>query len=794
MKNRMKPVLLLPFLTAGMLHAAAWDRIDNGISVHPRNFRDTGVQRLVIRVIADDILRIVGLPSDSASEPSSLMVEETRTPGPAFSVEESDSVITLRTAALAASVDARTGTLSIRNPAGETVFREGGRKMTPALVCGEKTHGIRQSFEWAGDEALYGLGQHQEGAFNWRGRYAELSQRNTRAVVPFLLSSKGYGILWHNASYTRFNDTAAGSFLRSEVGDAVDYYFIYGPAPDAVIANYRKITGGAPLFPRWAYGYIQSKERYGTQQEILDIAREYRDRRIPMDAVVLDWQYWDDGLWGQKSFNRDRFPDPETMLKTLHSVYRAHFMISVWPKMSVHSPDYAEMNRHPGFLYPDDQAPFYDAFNPDARRLYWEQADRGLFSKGVDAWWCDASEPELSGWDLSNDAFRTGMKPSIGSGARYMNAYPLMHSRGIYENQRRTTGAKRVVNLTRSAFAGQQKYAAITWSGDIVADWDVFRNQIPAGLNFCMSGIPYWTTDIGAFFIQSSSAGGLGRGGWFRNGRFDGGIEDEGYRELYVRWFQFGAFCPIFRAHGTDFPREIWRFGEPGGAAYDALLKFDNLRYRLMPYIYSTAWKVTDEGYTMMRGLAMDFTNDARVFSVADQYMFGSAFLVNPVTRPGLAYRPVYLPQDAYWFNFWTGKKYSGGQTFPVPAPLNEMPLFVRAGSIVPMGPFIQSADEPADPIELRIYPGADGEFTLYEDEGDNYNYEKGSFSTIQMTWNDGARRLTLGDRKGGFPGMLKDRTIRVVLVSEKRGTGVGITPEADRNVRYTGRETAFSL
>ena len=318
------------------------------------------------------------------------------------------------------------------------------------------------------------------------------------------------------------------------------------------------------------------------------------------------------------------------------------------------------------------------------------------------------------------------MKPAIGSGARYLNAYSLMHSKGIYENQRLTTDKKRVVNLTRSAFAGQQKYATITWSGDVVATWDVFKNQIPAGLNFCMSGLPYWTTDIGGFFVQSAEVGELGRGLWFRNGDFDGGIADDNYKELYVRWFQYGAFCPIFRSHGTDISREIWRFGEPGSWAFDALLKFDNLRYRLMPYIYSLAWKVTGEGYTLMRGLAMDFREDPHVFEIDDQFMFGPAIMVNPITAPKATFRKVYLPMDSNWYNFWTGKKYSGGQTLQVPSPIDEIPLFVKAGSILPMGPFIQYAAESVDPLELRVYPGADGSFTLYEDENDTYNYEDG--------------------------------------------------------------------
>ena len=540
-------LLLLP-MTGGY----AYERTSDGILLRLQNSQSTGVQVLKLKVYADDILQVLALPGDSASAPASLIVDDKKPERAEFRVEERDAGIHLVTNKLDVFIDGQTGKIIFTDLNENILLKEGSRQITPGTVLDEKVYHIQQSFHWAEDEALYGLGQHQEGIYNWRGHYVELFQLNMRAVVPFLLSTKGYGILWDNYSYTKFNDTPAGSYLWSEVGDAINYFFIYGPEPDRVISNYRELTGQAPLFPKWAYGYIQSKERYKTQMEIIDVAREYRDRNIPLDVIVLDWQYWDDGLWGQKSFNKERFPDPQSMMRTLHEQYHARMMISVWPKMSSRSPDYLAMIKHDGFLYPGDNSPFYDAFNREARALYWQQANEGLFAKGIDGWWCDATEPELDGWDLNCDAYREKMKPMIGSGARYMNAYSLMHSKGIFENQRVTTHDKRVVNLTRSAFAGQQKYATITWSGDIVAKWEVFKAQIPAGLNFCMSGLPYWTTDIGAFFVQSKEVGALGRGAWFRNGDFDGGMADDRYREFYVRWFQYGAFFPIFRTHGTD--------------------------------------------------------------------------------------------------------------------------------------------------------------------------------------------------------------------------------------------------
>ena len=787
-------ILLLLIGLINVFESNAYEMIENGITLRPQNHSLTGVKKLIVKVCADDIIQVIGFPQDTTFIPMSLITSDMKLSKIKPKIEKSVDGALIQTDQLKVMVNELDGRLSFRDVDDRVLLQTGFSQIIHNNVLGEKGCNIKQEFQWADDEALYGLGQHQEGIFNWRGHYVELFQHNMRAVVPFLLSTKGYGILWDNYSYTKFNDTRYGSYIWSEVGDVINYFFVYGPEPDTVIRNYRELTGGAPLFPKWSYGYIQSKERYKTQLEILEVVKEYRKRQIPLDCIVLDWQYWDDGAWGQKSFNKERFPNPQSMMQILHSDYHARLMISIWPKMSIRSSDYAEMIRQQGFLYPDDGSPFYDAFNQEARTLYWKQANEGLFSQGIDAWWCDATEPELDGWDLNSDAYRIKMKPSSGSGARYLNAYSLMHSKGIYENQRLTTEEKRVVNLTRSAFAGQQKYATITWSGDIVAKWEVFKNQIPAGLNFCMAGLPYWTTDIGAFFIQSAKVGELGRGAWFRDGDFDGGLADDNYKELYVRWSQFGAFCPIFRAHGTDFPREIWRFGEPGSWAYDALLKFDNLRYRLLPYIYSMAWKVTNEGYTLMRGLVMDFKLDHHVFEIADQFMFGSAILVNPVTKPKTTFREVYLPSGSNWYHFWTGKKYSGGQTIPVPTPIDEIPLFIKEGSIIPMGPLIQYTTESVDPLEIRIYPGADGNFILYEDENDNYNYEKGIYSIIDFRWDDSSRQLIIEDRKGEFPKMLKSRKFHIVIVSKGKGVGVDLVQNPDEIIQYDGKKKIVML
>lgn len=438
--------------------------------------------------------------------------------------------------------------------------------------------------------------------------------------------------------------------------------------------------------------------------------------------------------------------------------------------MAKGSPNQLELSKINGLLKDNEHL---NILMPEARKLYWKQANDSLFSTGIDGWWADCSEGYDSDWTspfikLSNvksvEVNTDAMKDLMQSG-RYINAYALMHTKGLYEGQRSTSSQKRVYILTRSSFAGMQKYGVSFWTGDVSANWDEFRMQIPAGLNFCMTGIPYWTTDIAGYFIKHEP------GWWFSNGVFEKGQEDEGFKELYTRWFQFAAFCPLFRAHGADFPREPWAFGTPDSKTYQTLLKFTNLRYRLVPYIYSLAWKVTSENYTIMRALTFDFMSDTATYTINNQYMFGPSILVNPVVEP-LYYLPnnvkmessaytrnVYLPKGTQWIDFWTGKRFDGGQNVKADAAFETMPLFVRAGSIIPMGPFIQYSTEKTDPVEIRVYSGADGDFTLYEDENDTYNYEKGLYSLITFHWDNNSKTVTIYDRKGEFPGMLKNRT-----------------------------------
>ncbi len=554
---------------------------------------------------------------------------------------------------------------------------------------------------------------------------------------------------------------------QSAVGNWIDYYVMRGPELDDVIAAWRQISGPAPMMGRWVWGFWQCKEHYNTQLQVLGVAAEYRSMHIPMDGIIQDWYYWVPYPWGSNKFDPVRYPNPGDMISAIHKE-NLHFMISVWGRFAPGSANYDEMEKA-GVLYPTNcKDRYYDPFNPLGRELYWHNLKTQLFSLGVDAWWLDASEPELCmRWgEFAN------IKTYMGWGAFVYNAYPLMHTKAVYDGQRATTSQKRVMILTRSAWAGQQRNSAITWSGDIQGTWQVLRQQIAGGINFALSGIPYWNTDIGGFFIHQSP-------------------QDPAYQELFVRWFQFGAFCPLFRVHGTDYPKEMWRFGPK---IMPMLVKFDHLRYRLLPYIYSVSWMVTQRGYTMLRGLIMDFRTDRKVHNIGDQFMFGPAILVNPVLEPGVTARAVYLPAGSQWHDFWTGKVYKGNTHVSAAAELDSMPLFIRSGSIVPLGPVVQYAAQPADPLEIRIYAGADGNFTLYEDECDSYNYERGVYATIDFNWIDHTRELHIGPRHGQFPGMLKQRTFHIVLV--KPGHGGGLEPAAapDRVIAYAGEAVKLVL
>jgi alpha-D-xyloside xylohydrolase len=726
---------------------------------------------LRFQVCSDSIVHVVYSKEREAPQRTDFLVTKKSWPKTGFTLHSDDpKLITLTTSQLKIEITRADSSIVFTDSVGHKLTQENTRTLTPAEVNGEKTyHSERFVNMWDTQEAFYGLGQHQAGVWNYRGESVDLSQDNTNISIPLLLSSNGYGIFWNNGSRSRFDNRFVHAFyLSSEVSDSMDYYFFYGPDFDRLIADYRELTGSAPLFGKWAYGYWQCKNRYDSQAELLAISQKYRDLHIPLDNIVQDWFWWN--TMGEPVFNKN-YPDPKGMIDALHK-NNVHLMISVWPYFRPGSPVYDDMDKRGFFIdrtkvqsfHPPRMA-LYDAFNPDARKYYWNLMNEALFRIGADAWWLDTTEPETEGRETN---LLVTNKVAIGNGARYANEFPLLTTTAVYEGQREASDKKRVFILSRSAYAGAQRNAVTTWSGDVDPNWETFRRQIPAGLNYSLSGLPYWTTDIGGFVSANP--------------------DDPAYRELFVRWFEFGTFCPIFRVHGTRTTNqnELWSYGPD---AEKTLVAYDKLRYRLMPYIYSLAWKTTSEGYTIMRPLVMDFREDIRAQNIGDQFLFGPAILVNPVTEPGASIRHLYLP-DAKWYDFWTGATIQGGRALDAPSPIDRLPLYVRAGSILPLGPDVEyAAEKSANPIEVRVYGGANGAFTLYEDENDTYSYEKGMYSTILFSWDDATRTLTIGDRAGSFPGMIEKRAFRVVFVSEGHGTGGGLTENADRTVRYLGKK-----
>ncbi len=766
-------VLLPAILLLATMATAQWKEYNPVVSFKQQDnavlfTMKTGVTR--IQPVSDSIIRITYAATPTLPNTPEYVVTKTTWPAVKFAVQETGNDVTISTAKVKVTFDKVNGSLVYSELSGRKLFTEENRWLTPAVIDGEKTWRAESFVNVYGSpEGFYGLGQHQAGVWNYRGDSVDLSQENTNIAVPMLVSSFGYGIFWNNNSRTRFNNRFANYlYISSEVADTIDYYFIYGPEIDQIVAGYRELTGTAPMFGKWAYGFWQCKNRYRTQEQILGIAHKYRELQIPVDNIVQDWFWWN--RKGEHVFNSN-YPDPKGMVDDLHK-NNFHLMISVWPFFEPGSKEYDYMDKQGWFVekFKYDKPPFhkqgmavYDATNPEARKYYWGLMNKALFNIGIDAWWLDTVEPETEG---QQENILLGHKVFAGSGDRIVNAYPLLTTGGVYEGQRAASDKKRIFILSRSAFSGAQRNSITAWSGDINSDFESFKRQIPAGLNYAVSGLPYWTTDIGGFV--------------------SGNPDDPAYRELFIRWFQFGTFSPIFRVHGTrtNDQNELWSYGPE---TQKILTSYDRLRYELMPYIYSVAWKVTNEHYTPMRPLVMDFRTDNRVINIGDQYMFGPSILVNPVTEAGATSRHMYLPQTT-WYDFWTGAAVEGGKYVDASAPIDRLPLYVRAGAIIPLGPDVQYATEkPADPIELRVYRGASGDFVLYEDENDTYNYEKGVYATIPMHWDDAAKTLTIGARKGQFPGMLQKRTFKVVFVGADHGTGIGQTGQADKVVEYNG-------
>ncbi len=799
-------------------------------------------------------------------------------PVPAFKILEAGNKLKLSTTAITVSFDTQTGAIDYSDNKGKVFLSEkaGSRKLQPDSIGGQACFVAEQSFDSPNDEHLFGLGQFQDGHYNLRNITRKLTQVNTQIAIPFLYSSRGYGILWHQYGLTEFNpsdnlitltkkDTASGeggtvevtttsgtqrvnrqqalytgkvnvpkdgdytmmldlgnmesrhllvidgtpyidqsnqwlppaaskivslkagehtvqvlckstntprltwkpvgneTMLRSVNAKSLDYVVFYGKNADDVIANYRNLSGNVPMLPLWAYGFWQCRERYTSGNHLVQTIEEFRKRNLPVDVIVQDWQYWGKYGWGVPKFDEANYPEPEKFIQKLHDL-NARFSVSVWEnldKKSEVAKPYIDQN-----LYING-SPWIDIYNPATRTTHWNALNTNLFSKGVDSWWMDATEPE-------NDAL-TGKQTFFGRGDFYRLTYPLFVSQAVYDGQRATNPAKRVAILTRSAYPGQQRYGTINWSGDIGWNWDTYKRQIVAGLNYNLTGMPYWTTDIGGFF---------------RPGR--GQYTDAKYHDILTRWFQWGAFNPIFRIHGYQTETEPWKYGD---TVMNNMRIMMNLRYRLMPYIYSEGWNVSKNGSTMMRPLVMDFQKDTQAINQAYQYMFGSSFLVAPVTEPGVTEWSVYLPKSTAWYDLWTGKRFTGGQTVKAAAPQDKIPVFVKTGSIVPMGPAVQYAEEKKwDNLEIRIYPGANGQFVLYEDENDSYNYEKGAYSTITFNWNDAAKTLTISDRKGTFTGMLAGRKFNVTIVGSGKSAGDNLNAQTGKSTTYTGKKTIIKL
>jgi alpha-D-xyloside xylohydrolase len=915
-----------------------WVKTEGGVIVRLKD--KTGF--VMLEPVNDRIIHVIASPGTKPSSDKSLCVIASQYTGNKYNILDSGDTLVLSTSVLKAQVLLSTGQITFMNADGKILLAEpdgGGKSFTPVSVEGTSGYTMRQVFNSPDYEAFYGLGQHQSGEFNWKGKNESLYQYNTKVSVPFLISSQNYGILWDNYSLTKFGDpreysqmdlfklydkhgeegaltasyysnsdtnnifierkesaidyediTTVKNFpqgfrmnnsmivwsgkiepkesglyhfrlyyagytklyidnelivperwrtawnptpykfekeleqgrkysvriewhpdggvsylglkalspvppaeqnelsLWSEMGDQIDYYFIAGKDPDEVIKGYRTLTGKAPLMPKWAFGFWQSRERYHSQDELLGVVKEYRKRNIPLDNIVLDWSYWPVNSWGSHEFDPGFFPDPAGMVNQVHDLH-AKIMISVWPKFYMTTGHFKEFDSK-GWMYRQaikDSVrdwigkgfigSFYDAYNPQARDLFWNQIREHLYTKGFDAFWMDASEPDI----LSNSSIsyrKMLTTPTfLGPSTKYFNTYALMNAMAIYNGQRAADPDKRVFLLTRSGFAGLQRYSTATWSGDIATRWEDMKSQIMAGLNYSLSGIPYWTFDIGGFDVEG------------RYTRAKEGSEDMNeWRELNTRWYQFGSFCPVFRSHGQYPFREVFNISPEGNPAYKSMVYYDKLRYYLMPYTYSLAGVTYFNDYTIMRAMVMDFGNDPNVKNTGDQYMFGPSLLVAPVYTYKARTREVTFPSACGWYDFYTGKYIKGGQRITVNAPFEHIPVFIKEGSIIPVGPSIQYIDEkPADPVTLYIYTGRDCAFTLYEDEGTNYNYEKGACSTIRFSYDNVADNLIIGERKGEFSGMLKSRTFRIVWVSEEHPVPFDPDAAPAENVKYDG-------
>ncbi|MCR4859361.1 MAG: glycoside hydrolase family 31 protein [Bacteroidales bacterium] len=762
-------------------------------------------QSVTVQFYTPSIVRIVkGGPAPAESFAVTASPQEV-----AVKTTSARTSTTYASASLKVVVD-RDGLVRFLTPKGRLLLREGSWGLERRTSGADRGACIvRQTFLPEADEPFYGLGILQDGRLNLRGKTRYMVQGNTEDFVPIVQSLKGYAIFWDNPSPTTFRDDAAGMSFESEVGRAVDYYFILGGSADGVIAGIRELTGATPMLPRWSFGFLQSRERYKTSRELLEVLGEYRRRGIPLDGMIQDWQYWGSNyLWNAMEFLSEDFRDAQAMIDEVHA-QNAHLMISVWSSFGPMTRQFLELREQghlldfetwppsglgswpPNMDYPSGVRP-YDPFSAEARDLYWRYLSR-MWEMGIDAWWMDSTEPDHGSYletgtgNYQDKDFEVGT--AMGSFRSVRNAFPIAAVGGVYEHQRAAAPDRRVCILTRSAYAGQQRTGAQVWSGDVPSNWETLRHQVGAGLGFALTGNPHFNTDLGGFFANAYNL----------HSRYGSAVQNDRFRELYVRWTQYGVFSPMMRSHGTEVPREIYLYGKAGEPVYDALVSAVRLRYSLMPYIYSTEWEVASADGTFQRALVMDFPQDRRTWDLGDEYLFGRSLLVAPVLRAHytseqVGYtdekadfstsgsREVYLPAGTDWYDFWTGERLKGGRNVSRVTRLDTIPVYVRAGGIVPLGPDVQYDGQKGwDELEVRVYPGADGRFVLYEDEGDGYAYERGVRSEIEFSLHGG--NLTIGARKGSFPGMPENRVFRVV------------TPDGlERSVSYGGTEVTVKL
>ena len=796
-----------------------------GRSINKNSLKSSAVTRQIgdvkvsIQFYSPSIVRIVKYPaSDACPQKKSYSVimkrEAVRVTG-----NESNGCLTLASSQMRVALDLKTGRVNYSTAEGKPLMQES--RFTFERRQGDKDAGkykVSQTWQIAKDENIFGLGQLRDTLMVQRNRHADIWNGNTYTSIPYITSERGWGLYWDNSGRSYYEDNAQGTTFTSEVGLCSDYYFIYRDGTqDGVIASIRDLTGQATMFPLWTMGYWQCRERYKTSDELATVLDKYRELQIPLDGIVQDWQYWGcDSNWNAMRFmnpyyinkvgdpawdkylpgdmrkmkpQQPRIKSPDEMVRYVHQNH-AHLMISIWPDFGPWTQPYADL-KAVNALLPFDTWPrnngvlVYDVFNPKARDIYWKHLTN-LYKMGFDAWWTDSSEPDHFEKPGDDDYLTFD-----GTWRSVKNAFPIVHNRGIYEHQRAMKdNVKRSVQMTRSGAFGIQHYGTFSWSGDILASWQEMKKQIPSGLNYSLCGIPFWNTDLGGFFY------------W----EFEQNPKNPAIQELQTRWMEWGAFMPLMRNHcSSPMVSELYLFGQEGDWAYDAIKKFIQLRYRLLPYIYSNAGACTQHGNTMMRALVMDYANDSNAVARNDEYMFGRNLLVKPVTDPMYTYKDqqkrghlifpdvkkaaaptdVYLPAGNDWFDFWTGARHTGGSTIQRLCPIDIIPVFVKAGSILPWGPAVQySSEKPWDNLEIRVYPGADGTFTLYEDEGDNYNYEKGAFTEIPFAWNESKRELTIGTRRGHYRGMIKNRQFRVVVIGE---TG-------EHTVEYNGKSVKVQL